>query len=212
MTWDPSWERIFASRDWGKYPPEELVRFVARNFYSVPNRSDIKLLEIGCGTGANVWFVAREGFSVCGVDGSKSAIDKARRRLAADGLTAQLEVADLGELGTVLPNSVHWHGLIDVCCLQHNSPEDALRIFKQASSLLTPGAKVFSMLISEQSKDQKDINRDRFKDLGFVHFFTLDEVHDLFADLIDLNIEYSLRTQNGMRDLYKHWIVTGTKP
>jgi hypothetical protein len=50
--WDPGWDNIFSKKKWGKYPPEELVRFVGRNYFSVPDRSSISFLEIGCGGGA----------------------------------------------------------------------------------------------------------------------------------------------------------------
>jgi hypothetical protein len=60
MVWDPVWENIFSSIPWGKYPPEELIRFVARNFYAALQRNRIKLLEMGCGPGANLWYMARE--------------------------------------------------------------------------------------------------------------------------------------------------------
>jgi hypothetical protein len=52
--WDPLWEQIFNTREWGKYPPEHAVRFVARNFYRVPYRKQVRLLEVGCGPGANL--------------------------------------------------------------------------------------------------------------------------------------------------------------
>ncbi len=63
-TWDPVWEEIFRRKEWGKYPPEHVIRFVARNFYRVADRASIRLLEIGCGPGANIWFMTREGFTV----------------------------------------------------------------------------------------------------------------------------------------------------
>ena len=68
------WENIFASRGWGAYPPEELVRFIARNFRTVPDRSQVHVLEIGCGPGPNIWFLAREGYAAAGIDGSPTAI------------------------------------------------------------------------------------------------------------------------------------------
>src|SRR5271156_1950170 len=91
-TWDPIWEDIFCSKSWGRYPPEHIIRFIARTFSGVRDRSTIRLLEIGCGPGANIWFMAREGFSVCGIDGSATAIDRAKQRLASEGLMADLRV------------------------------------------------------------------------------------------------------------------------
>jgi 2-polyprenyl-3-methyl-5-hydroxy-6-metoxy-1,4-benzoquinol methylase len=83
-TWPAVWEQIFASRPWGKYPPEHAVRFVDRNFYRIPDRANTRLLEIGCGPGANIWFMAREGFGVSGIDGSRTAIKLAGERLAVE--------------------------------------------------------------------------------------------------------------------------------
>ena len=57
--WNSGWNKVFKNSDWGKYPGEELVRFIARKYYDVPNRKVIKILELGCGTGANIWFMAR---------------------------------------------------------------------------------------------------------------------------------------------------------
>ena len=80
-TWDPGWEQIFSSREWGKYPPEHVIRFIARSFYGVPDRKEVRLLEPGCGPGANIWFMAREGFTVSGIDGSATSIKQADERL-----------------------------------------------------------------------------------------------------------------------------------
>ena len=80
------WEDIFQNNEWGKYPSLAVVRFVARNFYKVPNRKDIRILELGCGTGANLWYCAREGFSVIGLDGSKTAINRMIDRFEKENL------------------------------------------------------------------------------------------------------------------------------
>lgn len=81
MAWDPLWERVFSSQSWGNYPGEDFIRFVANNFYQNLNRGQVRILEVGCGPGANLWFMAREGFSVYGVDGSQTAIALAKSRL-----------------------------------------------------------------------------------------------------------------------------------
>jgi SAM-dependent methyltransferase len=79
--YDPVWEGIFSSRSWGRYPAEELIRFVAREAFSVADRSTVKALELGCGPGANLWFLAKEGIPFDAIDGSKSAVAQARDRL-----------------------------------------------------------------------------------------------------------------------------------
>ena len=84
MSWDRTWEKVFKENEWGKYPDENFIRFLARNFYK-KDRKNIRILEIGCGPGANIWYMAREGFDVYGIDGSSIAIERARTRLKTEG-------------------------------------------------------------------------------------------------------------------------------
>src|ERR1700719_1939717 len=96
---DPIWEETFRTTQWGKYPPEHVIRFVASKFYAYADRSEIRLLDAGCGTGACTWFMAREGFRVSGIDGSPTAIGRASDRLSAEGLNVEFKIGDY----TVLP-------------------------------------------------------------------------------------------------------------
>jgi len=115
--WDPAWEQIFSSKEWGEYPPEHVIRFVARNFYGVPDRKEVRLLEPGCGPGANVWFMAREGFTVSGIDGSATSIKQASERLTREGLAADLRVGDFSTLPW--PGS-RFDGVVENVSLCHN--------------------------------------------------------------------------------------------
>jgi SAM-dependent methyltransferase len=72
MTAD-AWNKLFSDRTWGRYPSEDLVRFVARTFGNGEGKS---ALEVGCGPGANLWYLAREGFETCGVDLSPVAVEQ----------------------------------------------------------------------------------------------------------------------------------------
>ena len=63
------------------YPTEHVIRFIARNYYNVPERGKIKILDFGCGTGAHTWYLAREGFDAYAFDGSESAIRRAKKDL-----------------------------------------------------------------------------------------------------------------------------------
>jgi hypothetical protein len=40
MAWDPVWEDIDRSRPWGQYPGEDVIRFVAGNFYRAAGPED----------------------------------------------------------------------------------------------------------------------------------------------------------------------------
>jgi len=72
---DKVWENLFSTRDWGKYPPEEVIRFYMRA-KSLINKKITEVLDIGCGIGACTWFIANEGSEVTAIDGSPSALMK----------------------------------------------------------------------------------------------------------------------------------------
>ena len=95
---DPIWERLYASGHAVRYPWDSVVTFVFRNAPRNVGRSAVRILEVGCGTGSNLWFAAREGFSVAGIDGSPSAIQQARERFAGEGLEGDLRVGDFTRL------------------------------------------------------------------------------------------------------------------
>jgi SAM-dependent methyltransferase len=57
-----------------------------------------EVLDIGCGLGDNAIYLASRGHSVTGLDGSAAAIEEARRRAAAAGVTVTFDVADATDL------------------------------------------------------------------------------------------------------------------
>ncbi len=91
------WENIFSNKEWGKYPSENLIRFIARNFYNVKNRNEIRILELGLGTGANLWFCAREGFRVSGIEWSKTGVERFQKRLDDENLSSQIDEIKIGD-------------------------------------------------------------------------------------------------------------------
>ncbi|MFL6070383.1 MAG: class I SAM-dependent methyltransferase, partial [Actinomycetes bacterium] len=79
---------------WEGGPREELVDLVSRGRLT-PRSPGSRAIDLGCGSGANVAFLAKYGFDVTGVDFSPVALKKARRLLATQGVTAHLVQGDL---------------------------------------------------------------------------------------------------------------------
>lgn len=95
---DTVWEAKYAAGHSEHYPWDVVVSFVFRYAPKERPREDVSILEVGCGTGSNLWFAAREGFEVSGIDGSPTAVARARERFANDGLKGELLVAEFGVL------------------------------------------------------------------------------------------------------------------
>ena len=84
------WERMYSEgAQLNRYPFDLVVSFVFNNYPRDKQRREIKILEVGCGAGNNLWFCAREGFSVTGLDSSPSAIEYARKRFKEEGLSGR---------------------------------------------------------------------------------------------------------------------------
>lgn len=221
MSIDPIWEEMFRKRDWGRYPNEELVRFAARSFAAAPDRSKVKMLEIGCAAANNIWFLAREGFSAYGIDGSAAVIDRGRERLAKEGVKAELKVADATRIAEAFPAAT-FDAVVDVGCLQCNKLADVRDIVRQMAVLAKPGGRLFSLVASDDSIGNgrgEFVEPGTFRNItvgptvgaGLNHFFSLDEIRDVFAPFAPLAIEFVARSYAEREQVYKTWVVTGTK-
>ncbi|EAJ7390434.1 class I SAM-dependent methyltransferase [Campylobacter upsaliensis] len=140
------WEEIFSKKEWGKYPSESVIRFIARNFYNTKDRNTIKILELGLGTGANLWFCAREGFKVSGIEWSKTGVERFKARLKEEKLSTQIEQIEIGDYLEKLDDfkDESFDAVIDVASLCCNEREKTRQIFLKAFKKLKVGGKFFS--------------------------------------------------------------------
>jgi ubiquinone/menaquinone biosynthesis C-methylase UbiE len=201
-SWNKIWEKVFQTHEWGKYPPEELIRFIAKNFYKTPDREAIRILDLGCGTGACTWYLAREGFSAYGMDGSKTAIEKARQRFREDHLKGEFIVGDFIRIPF---QDKFFDSVIDVCSIQHNRPRFAKEVASEVYRVTKPGGKLFSMLTATGTWKRPSVGQ------GYVHHYKLSEVKRLFKNFKVLGIEKSERTYNNRKKKVIHWVVSGEK-
>jgi SAM-dependent methyltransferase len=89
------WQRLYASgRGDLRYPSDVLVRLGAT---LLDKSKDRRILDFGCGTGANLVHFARDGYELHGVETSEHALARTREKLVAAGLSAQLHLTRAGE-------------------------------------------------------------------------------------------------------------------
>lgn len=135
----------------------------------VADRSDLKVLEVGCGSGANLWSIAREGFAAHGLDISDEAIQLCRQVLTSWGVSAELKQGSMEQLP-------YEDGAFDVIvdifssnCLDERGFD---KFLGEASRILRRGGRFFSYHPSKQS--------DAFKNFAPAHKIddsTLDGIH-----------------------------------
>ena len=139
-TFDPIWRDIYARGHAERYPWDAVVSFVYAHAPKDLERTQVRVLEVGCGTASNLWFAAREGFAVTGVDASGEAIEVAQRRFTEDGLSGEFKVADF----TSLPlESDAFHLAIDRAAITSSTRSGGLRAIAEVRRVLKPGGAFF---------------------------------------------------------------------
>jgi len=220
-TFDSMWEQIHSEMEWGKYPSEEVIRFVARNYYR-KDRKNIKLLDFGCGTGAVTWYAAREGFDAYGFDGSETAIKKARIRMKEENICSDLIVADAGKLPY---DNEFFDGIIDSAVIYANKIELIPYILKEIYRVLKNGGKIFSTGLFNKDTtgfgSGENLGNNTYRELtegclahrGIVHFFTEDEIKTLWKDtgFKNIKIDSFRRTDSGGENTIGYFIVEAEK-
>ncbi len=94
--WDYVYEAGFTPWDTGE-PPGELVRLVEEG-YLKPCRS----IDIGCGTGSTVIYLASRGFEAYGLDISSVAIKKAMEKARVMDVSCKFIVADFTDTASIV--------------------------------------------------------------------------------------------------------------
>lgn len=218
-SWDPAWEQVFSSQEWGKYPPEHVIRFVARNWYQAPDRKAVRLLDLGCGPGACTWYMAREGFSVSAIDGSPTAMEQLVRRLAAENLQAETVVRSYEELPW--PEAT-FDGVVDNVSLYCNRFAVCKQIVGEVARVLKPGGRFCSVNFTPRTwgyglGDQVEPNgftnipEGPLAGKGFSLLMSREQVDELCRDFSEMNVERMSWTLGGTAHTVECWVVTCRK-
>lgn len=221
MVWDPIWEDVYRQQSWGKYPGEDLIRFVAKNFYRVSDRKNVRILEVGCGPGPNLWYMAREGFSVYGIDGSAVSITQARKRLELEcsGWSGDLLVGDIVKLPFA---DEFFDAVVDNEAVYCNAYDQSKTIFLEMARVTKRSGKLFSRTFATGSwGDQTGENIGRnawivaegpMLNKGHSRFTAYEDIADLYCGFSITETELLTRTMGGRKHEIREWIIIGEKP
>jgi ubiquinone/menaquinone biosynthesis C-methylase UbiE len=218
------WNSIYESGHSQKAPWDVVVSFVYRNKPKEKSNTDINILEIGCGTASNLFFLAQQGFKVSGLDISSKAITVAKERFDAAGLSANLVTDSFETLD--FPDS-EFDLVIDRAALtcvgkavQAEVIKEIYRILKPRGRFLyTPYAATHSSCIKENQDEDgiiADITTGTLQGVGSICFLNEEEVKSLLKakPWNILSFEYETR-QDMMKDkknnFHSCWRVVAEK-
>lgn len=223
MTWNPIWETVHRSRTWGQYPGEDVIRFVKGRFARTAERSRVRLLEVGCGGGANLWFMAREGFCVHGLDGSPTAVEAARERLDRE-IPSWSEVGGAVQVGdlTKLPYpDATFDAVLDVVAVCYCSFEEAKQAYREMARVVKPGGALFSRMFARgcwgdgsgepAGRNGWTCSEGPLKGLGATRFDPEEDVAELLQGWRVSGIERSGFTLQERQHAIRHLVVEGIR-
>ncbi|MEP6669679.1 MAG: class I SAM-dependent methyltransferase [Chthoniobacter sp.] len=218
-SWDPIWERIFSTQEWGKYPPEQVIRFVARNFYKAPDRKQVKLLDLGGGTGACTWFMAREGFDVSSIDGQRRQCGSRASDWPARTLS---QTFGLGNFTQLPWPDQHFDGVIDNGSLFSNrfgqcqrAVAEVWRVLKQdgrfLSCSMTNESWGYGLGVKVEHNTFRDIPVGPFQNRGLILLMDRPQIDELFSIFAEVSVEKATWTTDNMQHRMDWWLVEARK-
>jgi len=175
-------------------------------------------LEIGSGPGANLWYMAREGFCVFGIDGSPSACEIAMDRLKEENIEKDVQIK-IGNYHQLLNDfeDDFFDAIIDVESLYCNDFKTSQDIVKSCFEKLKPGGKMLSITFAEGTSGLTGTevgyhavmpDSGFMKGMGFSRFTTRDDIDELYK-LSCNSIEKVEREEQSLQDrgIIKEWII-----
>lgn len=132
--------------DTGETPPEVVAAFQAGD---IPPGA---ALDLGCGTGTNVLYMAQQGRQAIGLDFVPEAIAKARDKAQQAGVSerAQFQVADVTRLGELdLPPCGF---ALDMGCFHGLSPDGQRAYAEGLADTLVPGGRYMLYTLDPHSE------------------------------------------------------------
>ncbi len=153
------------------YPNEELLRFLGSYYFPMPlgERKNVRILEVGCGSGANLWMIAREGFEAHGIDLSAEGLGLCRQMLDRWQVSASLKQGNMTATG--YPDA-YFDAVVDVFSAYCFDEIASLTFLDEVTRILKPSGRFFSYTPSK--------NNDSFRDPGpsrWIDSSTLDGIH-----------------------------------
>ena len=188
MSFSSEWEHAFGrgTHD-SRWPWSDLVSMTRR--YARELGAQSRILEIGCGVGANIAFLLSSGAQYFAVDGSETAARTVRERFPqlADQIRA-------GDFTAEIPFAGEFDLIVDRAAMTHNDEQSIRRSLAHLATRLKPGGLYIGIdwfstahggfrsgMPATDPWTRQGFESGPFAGVGRVHFSDEAHLRDLFA-------------------------------
>jgi SAM-dependent methyltransferase len=105
------------------------------------------VLDVGCGTGEHVLYLAARGYDAVGIDAAPNAIAKAKKKAIERGLSPRFEIADA--LNLPIPDRL-FDTVIDSGLFHVFSDDERIPFRQTLARVIRPGGTYFMMCFSRR--------------------------------------------------------------
>jgi len=144
----PTWNELFHQEElrW-REPHERVIELASLIKERHPSRQPC-ILDLGCGAGRHMVYLARQSFRVHGMDLAISGLGYTRKWLDEEGLQGTISCADM----TALPYaSESFDALISIHVIYHTLKEEMNRTISEIERVLIPGGMALLTFQSRRS-------------------------------------------------------------
>jgi SAM-dependent methyltransferase len=196
--WEDSFEEQIARGAYNTAPVEAVIRSVAYWLRDQPpSDRPLHFLEMGCGAGPTLVWLAQKGMRVSGVDIATNALELARENLTRNGYADRIgSLTECSVSATPFADGT-FDGIIESCVFQHLPKPDRIAAFREVARLLRPGGLFVGNMLADahttfQKLKDKQLPDDpgslhladgsskiHLTNIGLAHFFRKDEYAEL---------------------------------
>jgi SAM-dependent methyltransferase len=189
MGFSEEWNNQYkANQQMSIWPWSDLVSYFMR--YAKPLGYPLKVLELGCGAGANIPFFLRMGVDYYALEGSDVIVAQLHERFPE--LKDRISCTDFTQ---IIPFAEKFDVIVDRASLTHNPTADIKKCLALVGNKLRPGGKFIGIdWFSTAHADYKigtstldpytnaNYEDGQFADVGYVHFSDKQHLEELFCD------------------------------
>jgi SAM-dependent methyltransferase len=132
-----------------------------------------KAVDLGCGAGNYITYLAENGFEATGIDMSPAAIEIARKNAQAQNVKCNFIVADI--VNEFEKFEQRWDFAYDWGVLHHILPENRPKYVQIVHQILNPQGKYLSVCFSEKDNYFETSGKYRTTSIGSILYFSSEE-------------------------------------